>query len=140
MRYYSLMARIIFAVFLSIYPGLSAELRAPYRTAATPTPKQVALVSEGLVLNGQRNFEAAIAKYRQVLAQNPWEVNALAELALTYSTAKDYRSALGTARLGAQCDSPRLADFYTIIADSLEHLGRAKEATEAHKAAEVARR
>ena len=33
-----------------------------------------------------------------------------------------------------------LADFYTIIADSLEHLGRAKEATEAHKAAEVARR
>jgi tetratricopeptide (TPR) repeat protein len=127
-------------LFLAAFAAPSEELAAPERAAAATTPHQVALVGEGIVLTGQRRFEAAIAKYRQVLLENPQEVNALAELAFTYFTARDYRSALGTARLGTQCDSARRADFYSIMADSLEHLGRGKEANQTRKAAELLRR
>jgi tetratricopeptide (TPR) repeat protein len=126
----------VLALGFAIDPAFAAaKLPKADRVPQAPTPEQVVLVREGIRLHDRRNFEGAIAKYQQVLAQNPWEVNALHELALSYFESKDYRRALDTARLGAQCQSQILAGFYATIGSALDELGRGKEAIETYRAA-----
>jgi tetratricopeptide (TPR) repeat protein len=120
----------------AIHPAFAAgKLPKPDRVPTEPTPEQVALVREGVALHDQGRFADAIAKYKQVLARNPWEVRALHELAFTQFASKDYRGALETARLGAQCRSKSLAGFYQMIGSALDELGKGKEAIETYRAA-----
>src|SRR5260370_42539006 len=88
-----------------------------------------------MALHDQHNYEGAIAKYKQVLSENPWEVTALYELAFSYFENKNYKDALATTQLGAQCKSERLSLFYTLMASSLDELGRVQESIEIYKAA-----
>src|SRR6266850_4574476 len=127
---------LVFAFGIAIHLALAADkLPKPDRIPGEPTPEQAALIREGVSLHDQRNYEGAIAKYKQVLTQNPWEVKALHELAFSYFENKDYQRALDTARLGAQCRSLLLAGFYSMIGNALDELGRSKEAIETYKAA-----
>ena len=124
------------ALGFAIQPALaSGKLPKPDRVPEAPSSEQAALVREGLALHDRRNFEGAIAKYKQVLAQNPWEVTALHELAAAYFESKDYQHALDTARLGAQCRSENLAGFYSTIGNALDELGRGSEAIDTYRAA-----
>ena len=126
----------ILAALITGHSALAAEsLPKPDRVPADPTPEQVALVREGVALHDQRNYEGAIAKYQQVLAENPWEVHALYELAYSYFANGDYQASLDTARLGAQCKSGSLPGFYAMIGNALDELGKGEEAIETYQAA-----
>jgi tetratricopeptide (TPR) repeat protein len=126
----------VLALGFAIQPSLVAsKLPKADRIPQAPTAEQASLVREGVALHDRRDFAGAIAKYKQVLAENPWEVNALHELALSYFESKDYQRSLDTARLGAQCRSQNLAAFYALIGNSLDELGRANEAIETYRAA-----
>ena len=126
---------------LFLIPAFAAAANAgenlpkPDRVAADATPEQVALVKEGVALHDEGKYEAAIAKYKQVLDQNPWEVGALFELSFTYFASKQYEQSLETARLGAQCRSASLPGFYVAMANALDELGKGKEAIEIYRAA-----
>jgi tetratricopeptide (TPR) repeat protein len=123
---------------LAVAPQLlfaADKLKKPDRIPAPPTPEQAALIREGVVLHDSGNYEGAIAKYKQVLAENPWEVTALHELAFTQFTARDYEGSLATARLGAQCRSQLLPGFYISMANALDELGKRVEAIDIYKAA-----
>jgi hypothetical protein len=79
---------LIAALFLFSISAFSAEkLPKPDCIPAPPTPEQAELVREGTALHDQKNYEGGIAEYRQVLAENPWEVNALYEL--SYSLVRE---------------------------------------------------
>ena len=111
------------------------KLPKPDRIPAPATPEQAALIREGVALHDQQDYAGAIAKYKQVLAENPWEVTALHELAFTYFASKDFEGALATARLGAQCRSRLLPLFYGMIGNALDELGRGGEAIETYRVA-----
>jgi tetratricopeptide (TPR) repeat protein len=116
---------------LAVVPILSAgKLPKPDRIAAPPTPEQAALIREGIALHDQHNYESAIAKYKQVLSENPSEVTALYELAFSYFQNKNYDDALATTQLGAQFKSERLPLFYELMGSSLDELGKGHEAIE----------
>ena len=66
----------------AIHPAFAAaKLPKPDRIPAEPTAEQIAVIREGVALHDLGNYDGAIAKYKQVLAQNPWEIHALHELA-----------------------------------------------------------
>lgn len=111
------------------------RLPKPDRIPSPPSDEQAALIREGVALHDQRNFAGAIAQYKKVLTENPWEVNALHELAFTYFENKDFEAALDTARRGAQCKSQLLPAFHTIIGSALDELGKGSEAIETYRAA-----
>jgi tetratricopeptide (TPR) repeat protein len=115
--------------------GPAVKLPKPDRIPAEATPEQVALVREGVVLHDQGDYAGAIAKYKQVIDQNPWEVHALYELAFTYFTSKNYQGALDTARLGAQCRSSLLPMIYVMMGNALDEMGRGKESIDTYRAA-----
>jgi len=124
------------ALALAVVPLLSAgKLPKPDRIAAPPTPEQAALIREGIALHDQHNYEGAIAKYKEVLSENPSEVTALYELAFSYFQNKNYNDALATTQLGAQFKSERLPLFYGLMGSSLDDLGKGQEAIEILKAA-----
>ena len=117
--------------------SIFAEVRLPKpdRIPSPPTGEQTLLIHEGVALHDQRNFTAAIAKYKEVLAGNPWEVNALHELAFSYFENKDFEAALDTARRGAQCKSQLLPAFYAMIGNALDELGKGSEAIGIYRSA-----
>jgi tetratricopeptide (TPR) repeat protein len=88
-----------------------------------------------VALHDQGKFDLAAEKYKQVLAENPWEVTALHELAFTYFEGKKYNEALATGRLAAQCKSKILPRIYILIGNSLDELGDRRAALDTYKAA-----
>jgi tetratricopeptide (TPR) repeat protein len=125
------------ALLISItYPILSAEkLPKADRIPEPPTEAQLALIREGVALHDQQNYDGAIAKYKEVLDQNPWEVRALHEIALSYFAAKNYDAALAASRKGAECKSPDLPGFHMMIGNVLDELGKSSEAMDIYREA-----
>jgi len=116
--------------------GWSADkLPKPDRIAAPPTLEQKGVIREGIALHDRQQYREAVAKYQQVLAENPWEVTTLYELSYTYFVSKDYENAIATARLGAQCKSEILPQFYMTMANSLDEMGKPGDAIDLYKAA-----
>jgi tetratricopeptide (TPR) repeat protein len=126
---------VVLAVLASSIVIAGEKLPKPSRAPAEPTDAQKALVAQGVKLHDQQNWAGAIAKYREVLTENPWEVNAIHELSYTYFESKDYANSLKTARLGAECKSPLLPVFYTMMGSALDELGRGKDAIEVYRSA-----
>jgi len=130
------MFRSALIVLTILAPAWSAEkLPAPDRVPAPPTPQQTQVAREGVALHDQKDYAGAIAKYKQVLAENPWEVNALYELAYSQFVSKDYQGSIETSRLGARCRTDGVARFYMMLASSLDELGKPKEAIDTYRSA-----
>ncbi len=132
---FTLRSLLLAGAFAAV-PMLAAEkFPKPERVVTAATPAQRVLILEGVALHDLQSYDGAIAKYKQVLAENPWEVNALHELAYSYFESKRYQETIATARLGAQCQSKLLPFFHVMIANALDELGKGKEAIETYKAA-----
>ncbi len=126
----------LLAITFAFGAGWAADkLPKPDRIAAAATPEQAALIREGVALHDQEKYQEAIARYKQVLAENPWEVHALYELSYTYFAMKNYAESIATARLGAQCKSEMLPQFYMTMANSLDEMGKPGDAIDLYKAA-----
>ncbi len=128
-----LLAPVFFAVAIS---AMAAEkLPKPDRIPTPATLAQAALVRDGTTLHDQKDYDGAIAKYRQVIAENPWEVMALYELSYSYFESGKYEDALATARTAAQCKSPLLPRLYLMMGNALDELGRGKESIDIYQSA-----
>ena len=88
-----------------------------------------------MALHDAGDFDGAIAKYKQVLAMNPEDTWALHEMSYTYFTKKDYVNALALARQGAEFQSRSLGEFYAMIGNCLDEMGKRKDALDVYKAA-----
>lgn len=125
----------ILLALLFVTPVVAQKIDPPKLTPTPATESQVALIKEGVALHDRGDFDGAIAKYEQVLRENPANDLALYELSLTYEMKKDYRKSLETAYKGAQYKSDHLADFYVRIGNSLDLLGEPKKAVDVYKQA-----
>ncbi len=109
-------------------PTLAIAQAAPTRIPATTTAEQEAVLRAGIDLHDKGEFDAAIAKYKEVLAKSPANVTALFELAFSHLSKKDYDKSFATARDGAEFKSELLPMFYDLMASSLDSKGQAEEA------------
>ena len=116
-----------------VFTAAATAQRAPSRVPATTTPEHEAIVRAGIELHDKGQFDAAIAKYQEVLAKSPTDVTAMFELAFSYMAKKDYDKSLATAREGAQFKSELLPMFYDVIASSYDSKGQPQQAIEAYK-------
>ena len=124
------------ALILLASPAVALAQRAPgapTRTPAATTTEQEALLRAGIDLHDKGEFDAAIAKYQEVLAKSPTNVTALFELAYSYLEKKDYDKSFETARTGAEFKSELLPMFYDVMASSLDSKGQAEDAVEMYK-------
>lgn len=126
-------ALLVFALALSSVCVLG-QVDSPKLDPTPSTEKQAALIKEGVALHDQGNYDAAIAKYEEVLKENPNNVEALYEMSFSYSEKKDYRKGLDIALKGAQYKSKLLAAFYLQIGNNLDLLGEPKKSVEVYKA------
>jgi len=120
------------ALFSSAAPA-AAQTYPPPTRAAPSTPEQDAALRAGTALHDQGKYSEAIARYQEVLSQNPGNMTALYELAFTYSAGDDHQKALEAARRGITYKSPQLALFYDLIGSSLDSMGRPAQAIEAYE-------
>ena len=127
-------ALLVFAVALLSTQALG-QVDPPKLDPAPSTEKQAALIKDGVALHDQGNYDAAIIKYEEALKENPSNVEALYELALSYSMKKDYRKSLEAANKGAQYRSKLLPALYIQIGNSLDDLGESEKSIEVYKAA-----
>lgn len=100
----------------------------PDRVCADLTPAQATMVREGVALHDARRYDEAIAKYQQVLAEEPWLVTALHELSYSYFESRRFSEALEVGMRGVQCRTEGPSQFPILIGNALDELGRSKEA------------
>jgi tetratricopeptide (TPR) repeat protein len=123
------------AALLLLIPAQSAELPEPKREASPPSDAQRILIKEGVTLHDAGDYDGAIAKYKQVLAESPDEVVSLHELSFSYFEKKDYANALATARQAAEFKSALLPRIYVMIGNALDEMGKRVEAIDTYEAA-----
>jgi tetratricopeptide (TPR) repeat protein len=124
---------VLFSILLSAGSAIAQSYPPPTRAASPSTPDQAAALRDGTALHDQGKYNEAIAKYQEVLAQNPGNMTALYELAFTYSALDDHSKALEAARRGIAYKSPQLPQFYDLIGSSLDSMGQPAQAIEAYR-------
>jgi len=132
------MRRIVgFALFLALtVPAASAQDLPKPTTAPVPTlGRHNVTINEAISLHDAGNYDAAIERYRRILAENPNDVLVLYELSLTLFTKGDYKASAETARKGAGYDSKYLPDFLQMLGSDLDQLGQPKEAVKIYQQA-----
>jgi tetratricopeptide (TPR) repeat protein len=105
----------------------------PTLTPKDLTPEQKQLVEEGIKLHDNKDYDAAIRKYEQVLAANPDAAFAMYELAMSQYTKGDKVKAMETSVKGSKYVSPELPLFYMTIASVIDDVGKPDEAVKIYK-------
>ena len=105
----------------------------PTRTPSPSTASQDAAVNVGIDLHDQGKYDEAIARYQEVLKQNPDNMTALFELAFSQAAKKDYQTSLETAAKGTQYKSDLLPMFYDVMASTLDLMGEPQRAIDTYK-------
>ncbi len=101
---------VIVAIFLSA-SVFGQKIAKPTLTPKPVTDAQKAIIQDGIKLHDQKQFDGAIKKYEQVLAENPDATFAIYELALSYYTKGDREKAVETAVRGTKYRSQELPLF-----------------------------
>jgi len=105
----------------------------PTLTPTETTASQWTIIQEGIKLHDAGKYDEAIQKYQQVLKENPDSSVALYEMALSYYKKKDYAKFTDVATQGIKYKSAELPQFYEMIGNLLDDLGKPKEAIEVYK-------
>lgn len=121
-------------VLLLFASSLAAQkIEKPTLTPKPATPQETEIIRQGIDLHDKKDFDGAIAKYKQVIATNPDNTLALYELALSYYTKGDKTNAIETAVKGSKYRSDELPMFYGIIANVIDDVGKPDEAIKIYR-------
>jgi tetratricopeptide (TPR) repeat protein len=107
----------------------------PDQTSSRLNQEEQAIIDEGAALHNQGKYEEAVAKYKQILDKNPNNVMVIYKMASSYFAAAKYDDSLKTAMQGSRYKSDYLPQFYMMIGNSLDKLGRTNDAISAFKQA-----
>jgi len=121
---------LLLVLFIALF-GLSTsaqKLGKPTLTATEPTAEQKSLIQEGIALHDQKNYDAAIKIYQQVLKENSDCDLAIYELAFSYYAKQDFPKALETAYKLVQYKGNRGILGYGLLANIVDDQGKPKEA------------
>jgi len=130
--------RLLMGMFLCLAPVTLFAAEKPPKPDRIPSPAttaQQALIRQGVAPHDAGDFEGAIARYEQVLAESPGNVEALYELAFSHAARKDCMKAMTVGRQGAQYRSDLLPRFHMLLGNCLDDLGMRDEAIDLYKAA-----
>lgn len=130
--------RIVDSIVLTLIlltTAVAQQIDPPKLVPVASTESQRQLIKEGVALHDRGDYSGAIAKYNAVLKENPDNVLAMYELALSLSENKEYKKALEMAYKGAKYQSDLLTGFYLSIGNNLDLLGEPKKAIEVYKKA-----
>jgi Flp pilus assembly protein TadD len=105
----------------------------PDQTSSRLNQEEQAIIDEGTALQDQSKYDQAIAKYKQVLDKNPNNVLVIYKMAVSYFAAAKYDDSLKFATQGSRYKSDYLPQFYLMIGNSLDKLGKTEDAISAFK-------
>lgn len=123
----NIFAAILFCLALALSAS-AQKIAKPTKNPVEATPAQKQLIDEGIRLHDQKQYDAAIQKYQQVLKENPDNDLALYEMALSYYNKQDFRNALETCYKLIFYKSNTGLLGYGLIANILDDEGKPKEA------------
>ena len=126
---------LLFGVIIGLFCiGVSAQkIAKPTLTPKPPTEAQELLINQGIAFHDSKKYGEAIAKYEQVLAENPDCTLAIYELSLTLYTKGDKVKAMETANRGSKYKSDQLALFYGMMANVIDDVGKSEEAIKIYR-------
>ena len=122
-----------FCLVASLAPAIVQAQPPPSRTPTPSTSSQDLAIGAGIQLHDQAKYDEAIARYQEVLKQNPDNVTALFELAFSYTAKKDYQKSLEAAGKGAEYRSDLLPMFYDVMGATFDAMGDPQRAIAAYK-------
>lgn len=127
---------LLLTIFLCLsFSSLAQEVVPPKLEAVETTEKHRQLIREGVALHDKGDFASAIEKYKQVLSENPHDMEAMYELSFAYFARDDFKQSLETAMKGAQYKSKYLALFYVSMANALDNLQQSDKALKVYQSA-----
>ena len=91
----SILLSLLFA--LSCFAASAQKIAKPTLTPKPATEAQLLLIRQGVALHDAKRYDEAIAKYEQVLAENPDSTVAMHELAMSFYSKGDRVKAMETA-------------------------------------------
>lgn len=125
-------------LFLCLVAGLTSasvaqKIEKPTLVAKECTAPQKQIVREGIDLHDAKKYGEAVAKYQQVLAENPDCTLALYELSMTYYAMGDKVKSMETAYRGSKYKSEDLPLFYLSMANAIDDVGKPDEAIKIYR-------
>jgi len=106
---------------------------APTRQPSATTAEHESIIRAGIELHDKGQYDAAIAKYQEVLTASPADVTALFEMAFSYLSKRDFDKSFELAKRGAEFKSDLLPMFYDVMASSLDSKGQPQQAVEMYR-------
>src|SRR6187551_2596988 len=91
----------LFLIPLLSIGALAGDIKPPKLTPTPETATQAARIKEGVALHDKGDYDGAIRKYQEVLAENPASIEAIYELGYAYMAKQDFNKSLETAMRGA---------------------------------------
>ena len=105
----------------------------PTLTPKDCTDGQKRTVGEGIAFHDAKKYADAVAKYQQVIAENPDCTLVMYELAMTYYAMGEKTKAMETAYKGSKYKSDQLPLFYLTIASVIDDVGKPDEAVKIYR-------
>lgn len=120
----------MYAMFLLLLAGLACH-KNPLKEPAPVSDQERELYQDGLSLFDAGQKEAAIQKYKEILAINPSNVAAMYELSYTHYSLEQYDKVLEVTRKALQYENELFTDLYILAANAHDKQGSSDEALNA---------
>ena len=130
------MKKIIAMLGLTVAFSLGAAAQKIGKPTLTPKPctdQQMQTAREGIALHDAKRYADAVAKYQQVLTENPDCTVVMYELAMTYYAMGEKTKAMETAHKGSKYKSDQLPLFYLTMANVIDDVGKPDEAVKIYR-------
>jgi tetratricopeptide (TPR) repeat protein len=127
------LTKSVLAAALLFGPLPARAQTAPTRQPSTTAPEQEATIRAGVELHDKGEYDAAIARYQEVLSASPTDVTAMFEMAYSYLSKRDFDKSFEIAKRGAEFKSDLLPMFYDVMASSLDSKGQPQQAVELYR-------
>jgi len=130
------MKKILIAIALIAAVSFVASAQKIEKPTLTPkdcTEPQRDIVRQGIALHDAKRYSEAVAKYLEVIAENPDCTLVQYELSMTYYAMGEKTKAMETAYKGSKYKSDELPLFYLTMANVIDDVGKPDEAVKIYR-------